>query len=478
MSSQAISWRESNEFGLLCDLVATDSLVCVTGAGISRSLKRKTPSATGATNLPGWIPLLRELFEDAKSKMDPKTADSVERLLSDQDERKPVIELHRLAKLSPEGDKITDQLGRIGPVITSRELITAATLIRQVDTGKFDDAFRLAVTEAPGQTSETHLALLDMEPRGVVTFNYDQAHETACKGKSKKYRVLDPNVESADQDFGDLIRNRLKEFFIVKAHGSLDANKSRLTLTYDDYRDLIARNPAYRTFVQNLFTNFHLLLFGYGLDDPDFDLFLWTMAEQFGSPLHEHVVIRPESQAIRKQEVERVLYGLHTLTINGWQELPDVLRQASQNVGPRLKETIQLCYGSANRDRDLGHEKLRELGPAGKKVAAAEFLKTLNERSCGTWERSEAAYSLGVLSAHEHKARLMDLVDEVNSSDILGRTLTQLRGVLLKDDIPKLEEWKNRFKNTPPDGDSPERILSYLEYLLCYIPHKFSSDKK
>lgn len=478
MCPSPVDWEKSHEFGLLCDLVATDSLVCVTGAGISRSLERKTPSPTGETKLPGWIPLLRELFEAVKSKMDPTVAQSVTRLLSPDDERHPVIELQRLANQVPLRDEITEQLGKIGPAITSRELITAATLIRQVDPRGFDAAFRVAVTEAPGQTSETHRALLELEPRGVVTFNYDQAHETACRG-IKKPHVLDPNLKTADADFSRVLRDRLREFFIVKAHGSLGAGKaSRLTLTFEDYRDLIARNPAYRTFIQNLFTNFHLLLFGYGLDDPDFDLFLWTMAEQFGSPLHEHVVIRPASQVSRKQEVERALYGIRTLTINDWRELPDVLRRACQNVGPNLEQTIQLCYGATNFDRDRGHSKLRDLGPAGRKVAAAEFLKKLDDRSAGTWARSEAAYSLGVLSARDHKDRLMKLVDAENSSDILGRTLTQLRGVLVPKDIRKLKGWKRRFEKTPPDGERSERILHYIDYLLCYVPHKANSDQK
>lgn len=477
MTDPRVNWQESAEFKTLCDLVATDALVCVTGAGISRSLKRKEPSPTGETTLPGWIPLLRELFEAVRQRMEPHSADSVARLLSSDDERPAVVKLGELAGQHVNRDEFVDQLRKLGPVIASRELITAATLIRQADPAGFDTAFSKAVTEAPGATTETHRALLELEPRGIVTFNYDQAHESACRGV-REFKLLDPNSETADADFSTALRNRLQDFFIVKAHGSNAVRgASGLTLTFDDYRTLIARNPAYRAFIQNLFTNFHLLLFGYGMDDPDFDLFLWTMVEQYGSPLHEHVVIRLASDANRKQVVERRLYGIQTLAINDWSEIPVVLRQASKSAGPKLEQTIGLCYAAENANRERGHTELEQLGPAGRKLAAARFIATLDDPAADSWTKSEAAYSLGVLGAAKHKQRLMKLIDDENAADILGRTLTQLRSALALDDIPKLQAWKARFENTPPDGDRPERILHYLAYLLCYLPHKFQSDR-
>ena len=119
---------------------------------------------------------------------------------------------------------------------------------------------------------------------------------------------------------------------------------------------------------------------------------------------------------------------------------------------------------------------LQKLGPAGKSSAAYFYRQLLDQSTESTFRKSEAAYSLGILDPITHKDRLMNLVDETNESDILGRSLTVLRGVLTLADLPRLEHWKTRFAHTPPHGERPERIAVYLEDLLHYLPHKFQSD--
>jgi SIR2-like domain len=169
----------------------------------------------------------------------------------------------------------------------------------------------------------------------------------------RRYVSLDPTDPALEQRFGAALQKRLREFFLLKAHGSVGSGAG-LVLTVEEYRDLLAKNPSFRAFVQNLFTNFNFLMVGYGLDDPDFDLFLRTMGEQFAGPLQEHIVLRRIDQRHRREEVEQRLYGIRTLHLNDFGEIPEALRQAARTAGPRLRETLDRCLASAHEERRRG----------------------------------------------------------------------------------------------------------------------------
>jgi len=396
-----IDWSSSEEFGVLCDLVASDHLVCLTGAGISRGLRRKhAPNKT----LPGWVSLLRELLLAFEPRLAPMDAASARRLLDAEDERLAAGLLRDAVRGSMSGAAQGDALGwmgELGPHIGSDELILAASIIREPDPTEFDKRFLEAISEAPGECSPTHEAILDLVPRGILTFNYDGGHEEACRRRGHAYIALNPTDGDSEQQFRDLLERRLKDFFLLKAHGSVDS-ASPLVLTTAEYRNLLGKNPSFRAFVQNLFTNFSFLMVGYGLDDPDFDLFLRTMAEQFAGPLQHHVVLRPLAQRHRREEVERRLYGIHTLHINDFPEVPGVLRQAATTAGPALRRSLDDCLSVDHHTRRRAHAMLENLGPAGRAVAGQALVKRLSDHD--SFIVSEAAYSLGLLDADRHLA--------------------------------------------------------------------------
>src|SRR5205809_4931657 len=100
----------------------------------------------------------------------------------------------------------------------------------------------------------------------------------------------------------------MADTFLVKAHGSIGVNDGRdysVVLTAESYRDLFVKQPAYRAFLQHVFTNFNMLIVGFGMADPDFDLLLHDVLSQFGSPLQNHVLIRSagQQQEMKGQEV-------------------------------------------------------------------------------------------------------------------------------------------------------------------------------
>ncbi|HEX7279831.1 MAG TPA: SIR2 family protein, partial [Solirubrobacterales bacterium] len=305
------SWRSSEVFEILCDQVASDHLVCMTGAGISGGLLRRRRLGRGPETLPGWPQLLGELFASLRTQMPADDSADTERLLSSEN-------------------------------IGSDELILAASLIRRANPKKFDRRFRRAITSRTGQYSPTHMQLLDLQPRGIMTFNYDGGHEAALEKASRPYVLLNPVISESELLFRRQIERRLQDFFLLKAHGSTES-PAPLVLTTEGYRDLLVRNPAFRSFVQHLFTNFSFLIVGYGLDDPDFNLFIRTMAHEFGGPLQKHVVLRRLEDRTAREEVERHMYGIHTLHMSSFKEIPAVLSAAATTAGPELRRTLESC---------------------------------------------------------------------------------------------------------------------------------------
>ena len=94
----------------------------------------------------------KEIYEKVKNK------------LSDID-RKDVLEL-----LS------SDAIGE--------QLIEASSILYNADKKLFADALVKSAQLQDDETSETHKALLELSPLGIITYNYDTAHENAIKQKN------------------------------------------------------------------------------------------------------------------------------------------------------------------------------------------------------------------------------------------------------------------------------------------------------
>lgn len=439
----------------LCDLVASDRLVCVTGAGISADLRRDD-----GKKVPTWWRLLDQLRRDLAGPLKASK--------------------HRVA--------IKELLAQKHG--TGRELILAASLLRGLDRKTFDERFRALVRPKAGTTTPSHEQISRLRPRGIVTFNYDPAHEAAdrrARGRTAPKRaVLVPEDEDRLRDH---LAGNLATPFLLKAHGDLRANrKTPLVLTAEDYRELMVRRPSYRAFVQHLLTEFHLLVVGFGLTDPDFDVFANTIVEAYGKPIRDGVAIfRRGSLPMTRAEMQLRL-GLQVLEIEKFSEIPKLLRDAREHPGPDLRATLEQCLSPMMQDRVDAHGALRKLGPSGRALARRVLLQQLDRESKDPFRHSEVAFSLGYLAdlmdraveqeeRSEIKSTLMALVDDhTSSTDTKARALTVLRGLLTPRDQPRIDAWVLRFQHAP--GTPEHRLAVYARYMQEFIPAKFGSDPK
>jgi hypothetical protein len=431
----AHDWRASAALGYLRDSVASDRLVLFTGAGVSLGLKQK---ADPARSLPGWVELLRELF----------------------------------GHLAPRLDSINreDCDGLLAATPGSRHLIEAASILRRADSSLFDSEVERMTTPETDTYTPAHAQLLKLEPRGIITLNYDTGHEAACRARRLDFALF---TQESEAEFAHWLQSDQKELFVLKAHGSI-AN-GPLILSGESYREVLTKRPAYRAFLQYALTHFHWLIVGFGMDDPDFSVFVNTLAESFGSPVQSHVAIKRFAEKSREEILLRRKYGIHTLYVNAWNELPEVFEEAVSAAGPMLLATLEMCLDPAMNRRGLGHSRLRYLGAAGRRLASRE-LQRRGSAAGNDFELAEICYSLGLIDELGNKPFLMSTVESTNSAAVAGRALTVLRPVLDPVDIPTLKAWLERFSREPPRGRDPDRIAAYLRYLLVYVPSKYRSD--
>lgn len=399
--------------------------------------------------MPSWVELLRELETQLAPHLKKPHADACRRLLRPGSPEDPV---------------------------DSRTLITAATLLRSVDPNRFDRVFQRLVTAEPGCFSDAHNVLLDLQPRGIMTFNYDEAHESSCKKRGLAYRLLVPHD---DQGFVTTLKNRLVDFFILKAHGST-SDHGPLVLTSQEYRNILVKNPAYRGFVQTLFTNYSFLIVGFGMDDPDFSVFLDGLVEQYGSPVHNHIVIRHQSERSRRDVVLRERYGIRTLSVRDWTDIPMILQDACRTPGPELLRTVKRCLSPVQRTRVAGHRELRRLGDAGRTVVTAHFKSMIDSARSEQrgFRLAEVAYCLGVIDPKANRDTLIEIVTSARHVEPPARALTVLRPALTESDLPLLRELRKDLPKRRLRGKGKKRLQTYLDYLIEYIPAKFSSDPR
>jgi hypothetical protein len=436
-------WRSDKAFNALCNIVFEDQLVCLTGAGISRNLKRK---ADPRKTIPGWW----ELLEELKTQFPPR----------DQD-REDV-------------EKLLKEFNAPG-----KWLILAADFLRDgaSDPNEFDRYVQRAVEVVPdgdGSTSDAHRAIAELNPRGILTFNYDHGHENVWSADDHRewvrltYRDERAMIELLRQDFS--------RRFLLKAHGTLG---DRLVLDFQSYRDLLVKNPTYRAFVGRLLTQFNLLIVGFGMSDPDFDEFLQMISVEIGEPVRQHVLLTKachDNTASAESVFVRRRFGIQTLGLRDWSDIPLVLRDAITHPGDRATQAIENCVSQRAEDRRIAHEVLKRLSRPGNKVVSGAIRDRIRAALAGgeVFQAYEYTYSLGKLEAdEENKNALFDLIKPENAREIVAHAILALDGKLAAEDTPKLE---NRLRKMIPEPSAPadqgypdpdNRIPIYLAYLIA-----------
>lgn len=197
MREEDKKWLKDVNFIKLCDIVAKNKLVCLTGSGISKSLKLKNGNVA-----PDWNELLINIKNMIQESNKPLSADEK-------------LDVDSLLSENPTGES----------------LIEAASILYKANPNTF--ALRDSTKLKCGETSEIHKLLLNLDPKGILTYNYDLAHENAINEQKKHIKEIDDQIQAhwlkilpSDKDkIVNLIKYNVQENFYLKCMGQLIIQK-------------------------------------------------------------------------------------------------------------------------------------------------------------------------------------------------------------------------------------------------------------
>ena len=394
--------RQNPGFGLLCDAVAYRRLVVVTGSGVSVGVAHPGSELTA---LPTWHLVLSQLRARFAARLGAAAAD-VDLLLSAR----------------PRG---------------ADYLIEAATLIREaVGVGNYRDAVVQLTTAPDDARSPLHDLIEDLEPLGIITFNYDLGHENAYRARRRDRHLMHRAFYSDERKLRAVLAGDFQSRFLLKAHGCISRPKT-IVLDRASYREVMARQLGYRAFAHHVLARFSALIVGFGLNDPDFEDLLQSFEANFGGGVGEHVYIWKRGQ--REDEEARALvlrrrYGLVCIFVDSFDEVRTVISDARTHMGSELRHTISATLkrsADVEQFRQLrrkAHIELGRLSAAGASVASTALMACVTDETNPMLVRAEAAYSLGKIRPTPPGVAnfLLDRIDVQVPAAIVTSTLAAL----------------------------------------------------
>ena len=162
--------------------------------------------------------------------------------------------------------------------------------------------------------AEVHRLLVDLNPRMIITTNYDRLIEDAFAAcKSKAMTVLQYSNST-------VVQRRIQEDtssaapFLFKIHGDID-DPDGIILSETDYRRLIFSEPGYRTLLASLFIHYTVLFIGFSFSDEELSLTLAELRWFLKSASHPDYILLPDSDCTSVERSRfRDDYGLEVIT--------------------------------------------------------------------------------------------------------------------------------------------------------------------
>jgi hypothetical protein len=155
-------------------------------------------------------------------------------------------------------------------LITTGQFLDAAEVITECsDHADFDQYLRRTFIQPRFTASEMHKIILEMDPKIVITTNYDQIYDHYCKSgiAQSGYNV----ANHSDSFVVENIRSRVR--LIIKAHGCV-SDPRNIVLSRSSYYRARRDYPGFYDVLDALFLTNTLLFVGCSLTDPDIQLIL------------------------------------------------------------------------------------------------------------------------------------------------------------------------------------------------------------
>jgi hypothetical protein len=156
-----------------------------------------------------------------------------------------------------------------GLIKKEKYLDAAEVLFGSINSADFASYIREVMAEPRYQASDIHEHVLNLDPKIVVTTNYDDIYDNYCKSGKEQglYNVCKYYESHLVSDLRSPVRQ------IIKAHGCI-SDPSKIVLTRSQYFRERQSYPNFYRVLDALFLTNTLLFLGYSLSDPDIQLML------------------------------------------------------------------------------------------------------------------------------------------------------------------------------------------------------------
>ena len=233
--------------------------------------------------------------------------------------------LESLKGLVPVGHDITiiDSL-----LARERYLDAAEVILSKITQADFARILRETLVQPRFKRSKIHEAVLDIDPKIVVTTNYDDIYDAFCRtGMARDgYNVCKYYEDHLVNDLRSPVR------IIVKSHGCV-TDASKVVLTRSQY---FQQRQHYGTFyhvLDALFVTHTIVFIGYSLSDPDIQLVLENSNIAARSS-HKHYALVEDNIVPDIEAASTHAYNIHFLKFSpgNYGEAEDALFELAQLV--------------------------------------------------------------------------------------------------------------------------------------------------
>lgn len=164
-------------------------------------------------------------------------------------------------------------------------LDAAEVILNKLPAADFTRAIRELFVQPRYNKSSIHASALKIDPKVVVTTNYDDIYDAYCRtGMAQDgYNVCKYYEQHLATDLRSPVR------VIVKAHGCVN-DISRIVLSRSQYFRAKQENYEFYSILNSLFMTNTLLFLGYSMSDPDIQLVLEN-SNIFSRSTHPHYAL-------------------------------------------------------------------------------------------------------------------------------------------------------------------------------------------
>lgn len=186
-----------------------------------------------------------------------------------------------------------------------RFLDAAEILLSKITPADFSRIIRELFVQPRFVQSKIHEALLTIDPKVIVTTNYDDIYDTYCRtGLARDgYNVCKYYEDHLVNDLRSPVR------LVVKAHGCV-SDPSRIVLSRSQYFRERQAHASFYNVLDALFLTNTLLFVGYSLTDPDIQLVLENSNISAKSS-HTHYALIEDNIQPDIESAARSAYNIH-----------------------------------------------------------------------------------------------------------------------------------------------------------------------